>query len=643
MYRTSVPMINRTFARQDRERVASSLKKMGVSRVMLAIGAYEFDRHIFDEELAVLRDNVAFLKARGFEVGAWMWSFMVAPSSADFTRVRLLSGADSTQSVCCADESFCNFAAEYVQRVAGCGVDMVLYDDDYRLGYLGGDVGCLCEHHMAFMSEKLGEPLTHEMLVPHLTRGGANRYRSAWQASKQYYLLAFARRMREAVNKVAPTVRLGLCACFTVWDLDGVSPMKIARTLAGDTKPFLRLIGAPYWSVRRSMGGNRLQDVIEVSRMERSLFAPCDDVEIVGEGDTYPRPRWVCPSAYLEGFDTAMRADGRLDGILKYAVDYTASFDYEQGYIQKHMRNLPLYEQIDALFGGKSAVGVRVWEFMSKYEHGVVPEAVHTPKELCYTCFSYASRMLAAASIPTTYDDENCVGAVFGENARALPLTALKNGMILDVRAAEILRERGVDVGLERLGEFCNTSTEIYLDSRELVDLQGSRVRLTELKAAAREQSVFALVNTRTQLPCVWDDATTGRQAKIPGSYLYENDNGERFLVLCFEGQLASEYLLRQYARAKQLAEVLPWLGRRTFPVRIDGHPDLYVMAKREGDTMTVGLWNFSADDVETPVVTLDGEYAVTRTIACEAAADGCRVTLSRIEPYGFAAFEVKK
>jgi hypothetical protein len=36
--------------------------------------------------------------------------------------------------------------------------------------------------------------------------------------------------------------------------------------MAGNTKPILRLIGAPYWAIKQGWG-NRLADVIELERM----------------------------------------------------------------------------------------------------------------------------------------------------------------------------------------------------------------------------------------------------------------------------------------------------------------------------------------------------------------------------------------
>ena len=640
MYRFSVPMVSRTFARDDRERVVETLQKMGVCRVFLAIGSYHFDPKILSEELLILRDNVAFLHDKGFEVGAWMWTFMDTRKDSPFRHVRSVLG-ENTQSVCPTDESFCAFAAEYLQGIARCGVDIVLYDDDYRYGYLGGGNGCLCEGHLAMMSELLGEPLTREGVAPYLMTGGENRYRSAWQAAKRQSLLGFAKRMREALNEVAPTVRLGVCACFSVWDLDGVSAEEISRALAGDTKPFLRLIGAPYWAVRRSIGGHRLQDVIEVERMERSFCGGAEDMEIVVEGDTYPRPRWICPASFLEGFDQALRADGRFDGIMKYAVDYNSFLPYESGYIKRHLANLPLYDEIDSLFGDKTALGVRVFETMRKYEYTEIPPAVKSEKELSYMTFSYAARMLAAASIPTTYDASDCVGIAFGENARELPLSALKNGMILDLRAAEILRERGVDVGLREKGALCTSGTEILMNTKEHVALSEAKIYRTTVDQRADVKSVFALIDARSRFSSLWD-TEDGKPINVtPASYTYENADGERFFVLCFDGQLAADSLLRNYARGDLLREAISYLSQKPFVATIAGNPDLYMLAKQKDDRVAIGLWNFCPDAVDEPVLSLPVDVEVLRTVGCEVVSAGNgTLRLSRIEPYGFAAIE---
>ena len=55
------------------------------------------------------------------------------------------------------------------------------------------------------------------------------------------------------------------------WDIDGTTSSEMARILAGNTKPFYRFIGAPYWAVRTSFGVS-LQDAVELERMEHELL-----------------------------------------------------------------------------------------------------------------------------------------------------------------------------------------------------------------------------------------------------------------------------------------------------------------------------------------------------------------------------------
>ena len=85
-----------------------------------------------------------------------------------------------------------------------------------------------------------------------------------------------------------------------------------------------------------------------------SSWTKAGDIEILAEGDAFPRPRTRCPASYLEGFDTAIRASGCTDGILKYGIDYFSNTDYETGYAAFHrrlslIRNIPIYHFLIAL------------------------------------------------------------------------------------------------------------------------------------------------------------------------------------------------------------------------------------------------------------------------------------------------------
>ncbi len=640
MYRYTVPINNLTLFEDDREGVVNTLRAMKADRVMLCIGSYHFDPEEKKTELEILKDNCAFLKSRGIETGAWLWTFMDVRSDSEFVRMRTLSGGDSKQSVCPSDAGFRKFAADYLCDIARCGVDIILYDDDFRYGNLNG-IACLCDNHLSYMSKELGEKVTLEQLHDKLFVGGANKYRSAWLRSKRYYFELFAKEMREALDKVAPNVRIGICSSHPNWDYDGITSFELGKLLAGNTRPFVRLCGAPYWAPKSMLGGHRLQDTIELSRMLLSYANKDDGIETVSEGDTYPRPRWSCPASYLEGFDMAIRASGGTDGILKYTFDYTSSSRYEKGYNNRHISNLPIYDKIDSLFGDKKAIGVRVFEYLNKYENMLVPPSAKSEKDLEFHFFSYASRMLAAANIPTSYDESDTVGIAFGENARYLTRDVLKNGIILDARAAEILSERGIDVGIKKKGERLGINFENFVSDNEKVALFSSFAYKLELEDGANIESTFTTSGSLTEMASKWANDTSSNQNEIVGSYTYENADGERFLVFSFDGGLAHNSLLRSYARADQLKRIIPYLGN-SCGFYISTSPDLYAIAKRKGNKFSLGLWNFCADAVDEPTVysEVSKNLKVISTIGCTAEADNGILKLSRIEPYGFAAVE---
>ena len=134
-------------------------------------------------------------------------------------------------------------------------------------------------------------------------------------------------------------------------DMDGVTIQEMAKVVAGNTRPFVRLTGAPYWEGE----GRSMNAIIECNRTEIHWFKGWD-IETMAEGDTFPRPRNKVPAAYLEILDQILRADGNSDGILKYMNCYDEGVTYEEGYILRHVRNQKKHEQVAELFAGKKEV-----------------------------------------------------------------------------------------------------------------------------------------------------------------------------------------------------------------------------------------------------------------------------------------------
>ena len=623
MYRISVPVKNDSVNRIGKEILCDELRRFEASRVFFTIGTYELDFSRRKKLLNELRENCKYFKEQGFEVGAWLWTFWLK-NNKEFKHMRSIDGVEITEFVCPSDENFLKFASEYIEDIAKCGVDLIQFDDDFRYGFLSGSTGCLCENHIKTINEIINQSLTLEQIYKHIVSGEKNSVRDGFLQANGDYFKRFASSMRNAVDKVNPSIRLGACACMSSWDIDGTHARELAYILAGNTRPFVRLIGAPYWAVNKSWG-NSLQDVCELERME-SAWTRDGNIEIIAEGDTWPRPRTSCPASYLEGFDTAMRVSGTVDGILKYGIDYYADINYEKGYANAHEKNREIYSAIDHIFRNKESVGVRVYESMKKISNMTMPTVVNTEVNIENLFFSKSARMLAYNTIPTVYEGAGVCGIAFDENARELPEIAFKKGLILDIAAAEILTEKGIDVGIYKIGNSTIGLTERFLDSGNRILTGGATVFEIETKDKAEVLSVIE---------------SEGKE--IPFSYKYENEQGQRFFVLNVNTRKDTDAILKNYARGWQLSKIIEWLGGQKLPAYSYGNPALYIQCKEGNGCLAVGLWNFFADPIIAPVIELGKEYSSVKCQSGKASLSQTVVVLEEIPPFGFTFFEVKE
>ena len=621
MYKISVPIRTSSIKRCGRENILRELKRFDTKRVFLTLDQYKTDESKKTILLKELADNCKFFQKNGFEVGAWIWTFWIKENPG-FRNMRSMKGREIEDFMCPSDENFIKFATEYIKDIARCGVSIIQFDDDFRYGQRYDSPACLCDAHIAEINRITGEKSTREELEKYITSGCKNKFRDAYLKANGDSFRNFAKAVREAVNEVNSEIRFSVCVCTSMWDIDGTDAFEIAKILAGDTKPLARLIGAPYWATDGS--GNSLQDVVELERME-SAWTRKGEIEIMAEGDAFPRPRTLCPASYLEGFDTAIRASGCTDGIMKYGIDYFSNADYETGYRKFHERNREVYEKIDKMFSSKTHCGVRVYESMKKIADMVMPTKVNKTVNLDGLFYSKAARSLAYNTIPTVYEGDGLCGIVFDENARHISNEAFKNGLIIDIAAAEILMEKGIDVGIERIGEPTSGTEERFINDNNHILTRGATVYDIDLK-----ETVEILSDVETEA------------GVLPVSFRYENADGQRFLVLNINTRSGGDNLLKHYARSRQYAEQIQWLCGKKLPAYVYGNPALYIQCKKDDNSMAVGLWNFFADIVIEPVVELAEEYSEIEFINCNGRIDGDKVYLSDISPFGFVGFEVK-
>ena len=460
-----VPLMLSSITPETRPLYAKDLRAMEVNTVWLCPDRYTLFLSDRAEEMARLREHIAYFKEQGFEVGAWIQAFGFGdglPVEADgvadtWTKLRSMGGLVVGDAFCPEDPSFMNAYLAWVKDVAGCAPTLLMLDDDLCQSVRPG-LGCFCQYHRSLMDQRLSSrglpPLGDD------PAGWCNRFFTGRGGEDRRVFLDvmgdslrdFCRRVRVAVDGVDPAMRVGFCAGYTSWDIEGAPASELSRILAGKhTKPFLRLTGAPYWVTKdmHRFEGQRLNTVIEFVRAQEAWCRmEGGDMEIFAEADSYPRPRYHVASTYIDTFDMACRASGGM-GMLKYVFDYYDLPAREGGYVKRHLRLNPQYRLVEELFANKAARGVYVCEPMEKMAHMTLSDTFPGEGAVMHTAFSPAATMLSALSIPTTYDlppdgVPDCAIA-FGDCVTEL--TTLPKKLILDLPAAMRLTEQGVDVG----------------------------------------------------------------------------------------------------------------------------------------------------------------------------------------------------
>ena len=631
MYKISVPIMSSTVTTGNRETYIELFHKAGAERIFLVINS------ITAPIPSDLAENISYFQSQGFEVGIWtdtighgfVLSHVEQEETSTFQPIVDITGSVRHHANCPISPSFQKYIANRIAELAKTGANIVMLDDDFRMSQHGDELCCACELHLRRISERVGEEITLEKIKPYVLFGKANPYRDAWISVQKEGLIELARAIREAVDKVAPHVTVCCCTALAPWNVDGVDMVEISKILAGKNPPILRLTGAPYWATKKRQFP--LIATFEIARMLAS-FAEQKDVELMSEGDVYPRPRYTCPASYLELYDAITRIDGGYDGILKYMFDYLAGPHFELGYLEHHKENKPYIEQLSRMFEGGANAGVRIISRPHTYQNADLDLGRVTdisPRPLDAT-------MLGSCSIPTVYRGRGVCNSVFGENARNMDLDLLNNGTILDAVSAVILSERGVDVGLKSHGTLAEQTISSICtnDAQYKSFVSDGAVRILPAILSEKAEPLLFICDPK-------------RENTL--AYSYENGNGERFLVFLFEGdsiysptRVCLSGLIKNYAIQRVLLETIPWVARQKLPAYSQGNPELYLMCQTSKASMNVALFNCFADPITNLKIHLDRPYQRIECLNCEAILDGETVTLStRLYGYSSAAFSV--
>lgn len=631
MMKVMVPYETANLPHENLQDLEKRLKQLEAKEILLVIGEH-FET--IDEYVPILEEYLPFFEKIGVSVMAWIVP-TISGYGLNFTgqsgKTKNIYG-ETTQRYCPLYDEHVDYYCQCVKKIVACGIKRIMLEDDFRMHSPVDYFQCFCDKHLELYSELLGEQVTIEKMREELRKSEPSKYREAWMQGNQMALERFAKKVRDAVDEVSSDVEIVFDCGPCLWGGDGTNPIAIADILAGSHKKEMRLIGAPYWQrIFRHILTNMIS-VVDYTRHQAYECKKHGDITVIAEGDVFPRPRYACPAAYLETFHTILLADGNFDKISKYALDYTSSVNYEKGYAKEHEHNAKLYLEIERIFKGKTAQGIHLVE---PFE---LPHFTHKLNERPEQAvpFSPSREILNANSIPAVFEPGS-VNLIFGENARNLDLDLLQYGSILDMEAAKILAEQGVDTGyvscetaeLQPL-HINSPSYEKYLEYGEKTSVHKiPQVYDVILKEGAHVQSEFSFY-----------------QKQYVASYTYENTEGNRFLVLCLDTAKCNppSDLFRNYCRQRQLMDGYTWLGGKQLSAICAGHPDLYLMVKTDTNGMAIGLWNYFADKIRQPEIVLSETYSSAEFINCQGKLEGNRVVItSTLYAYEFCFVCLKK
>ncbi|MDR1093768.1 MAG: hypothetical protein LBL66_06435 [Clostridiales bacterium] len=630
------------------EDYASLLRQFGADRLLVSFSEWNTDPGACVREF---RRISAYYAERGVETGIWIPGIRFSDMPEGMEPRVFEDG--SKRFGCPFGARFSDYYAGIIAYYAGEGVNFILLDDSFQMQNSGGR-NCFCDLHMEKYGELLGEDISRERFVAEIANPKPNRYRTAWIEGSAAGLFSLARKIRERVDAVNKAARVGLCESTTIREIDGADLPALARALAGGTRPFVRLHGGPYgYCMFRSPSD--WNSVADIERLLIGSFAG-SDAEIVSEGDTFPRPRYATPAAHLENFDGVLRADGRFGGILKYGIDYISAAGYERGYAEAAGRDKKIFAAIEKYFADGADCGYYAYEYTGKevFTENEFPDDVWNNRFrsvaghlVPYTDFRHytlpSPHLLNSAGMPHAFTPTGGPAVVCGVSARHIPLKELARGAVLDLNAARILTERGVDVGLVSAVPAVSDGWNAAWEASRVCEchadygdnaLVGIWVRVPkeffkiETAPSARHLSHFLIEAGRA----------TKRQL---ASYRYENKDGLRFYVLCYdvwENAARDVFpLSRNYLRQRGLADAYEWLCGQKPDALCLGHPDLYTAVKKSEGYTAVGLWNNFSDRIDRPEILLGGRWERAKFINCRGKLEGDKATLSVLYPYQFA------
>ena len=462
------------------------------------------DAAVRRKTLDTLELALAEAKKAGFATAIWTSSIGYGPKAssetmarfAGSTRLTALDGeAHRPAAICPLDpvlrEALCENVRDYIRA----GAKFILWDDDF-IQSGRWFVCCTCPRHLALVRERLGRDVTATEIQASFC-GGPNAVRTAFLDADRDAAMGLARLLRATADATAPGIGMGLCATYTLYDIEGTDVEEIVSAFAGGGPKVFRLSGATYWPLAGSerYPGQGLDGIFEYMRLQKE-FLSNRGIVLLDENDPCPRRTSVVPAWSTELFDKATIAIG---GIVrnKYVLRYKADRS-EQGYLFAHLENKRDDKHLAAIFDGMEDCGWRVVFPEHLAREAELPEKYVGDRSLMNVfSFPLAAHFLVRNGHPTRFSGDGGPSVAFGPSAATLDDAAMRRGVLLDLYAARLLERRGVDVGLAKHA----VSPPFYTHA----DSQGRKFAVFGFDAMSLDFATYATGAHRAELAAALD------------------------------------------------------------------------------------------------------------------------------------------
>lgn len=511
------------------------------------------------------------------------------------------NGQESHGCFCPLDPDFRQYLLDILSTLAAADIPLILLDDDFRINYHmpAVDIGCFCPLHIQRFNQQYGTAFTREELADRVYRNIGDT-RTQFMESVGSSMLDLAKEMEQAVHSVNPNTRIGVATAMIHYSTEGYDIRKLAKTLAGPTRPYLRVFGAPY-HVKNNLA--QLGYTIDTAK-HLAAYLDGDDIEIIGEGDTYPHTRFFTNKTTLQTYLLASRCSG-VRNMLHYPFPFAASPNYETCYVATAKELRPTMALLDKLLP-ESISPVGIAPVLSHGNFTNIPITPNmTKRERVWPDEPVALKALTQFGIPTApyRHDESLPVLLSGHNAcnytPELINDLLDRGAIIDASAASWLLEQGYDIGLDSVSTLDFTPTfELYCDCQFSSLYKNEQVWLL----CPGNTPFFHLQPQSTALVAgYYVNGENG--ARTPSCVAYSNGK-RKFFILGFDffSVRGSFQAVNNVARAEQLRMVCRWLGISAYTENVEF---MYTNVFQQQSKMTICLIQTNMDPCHEIVICL--------------------------------------